>query len=215
MPVDIPVQIDDQPISATFFGEGKWLTDFVTPDALEVTALHTILVSESAVLEDRLGAMHRWVGNEVSYIPTIRARIWVNGEISFQDDYWQQPSQVIRTKVGNCCNKAFLLASLVRKELPAEQVHVVLGNLHQPPAPGGHAWVQTNIGGEDYIMESTRGDMKPMVAAGVANIYEPILYFNDQEVKAIEGRTLLTPFAAVYADWLKDYLDWAFIEGRK
>ena len=35
-----PTEIDNQPILATFFDEGRWLTDFVTPDALEVQALH-------------------------------------------------------------------------------------------------------------------------------------------------------------------------------
>jgi hypothetical protein len=213
--MDFPVPIDDQPIAATFFGEGKWLTDFVTPEALEVTSLYKNLIEGLIPLEDKLGAMHRWVGNNVRYTPTIKAKIWVNGKTSDQDDYWQQPSQVIRTKVGNCCNKAFLLASLVRNEMTPDLVHVVLGNLHQPPRPGGHAWVQAVIDGEEYIMESTRGDMKPMVAAKVAEVYEAILFFNDKEVEAIEGRTLLTPFAAVYADWLKDYLDWAFIQGRK
>jgi hypothetical protein len=64
-------------------------------------------------------------------------------------------------------------------------------------------------------MESTRGDMKPMVLAESADIYEPVVYFNDEEVSAIEGRTVLEPFTAVYADWLRDYLDWAYIEGRK
>lgn len=213
--MDIPLPIDNQPIAATFFGEGKWLTDFVTPYSLEVASLYKQLTESIIALEDKLRAMHQWVGNNVRYTPTIKGRMWVEGISSVQDDYWQQPSQVIRTRVGNCCNKAFLLSSLVRNELPPEQVYVILGNLHQPPRPGGHAWVKCYLDGEEYIMESTRGDMKPMVAAKVAEVYEEVLYFNDKEVKAIQGKTLLTPFAAVYADWLKDYLDWAFIEGRK
>lgn len=210
-----PIPIDNQPITATFFNEGKWLTDFVTPDALEVKVLHKKVTTGISNLEDKLSALHQWVGDKVKYTPFVKAKIWINGKSSVQKDYWGEPSNVIRTKVGNCSNKAFLLASLVRNELSSDQVHVILGNLHQPPRPGGHAWVKVNMGGEDYIMESTRGDMKPMVMARVADIYEDIIYFNDEEVKAIEDRTLLTPFTAVYADWLKDYLDWAFIEGRK
>ena len=33
-------RVDDQPIAATFFGEGKWLTSFITPDALEIQELY-------------------------------------------------------------------------------------------------------------------------------------------------------------------------------
>lgn len=207
------VQIDNQPMAATFFGEGKWLTDFVTPHALEIEELHQDLTENIPDLYDRLGVLHSWVGDKVKYVPFVHAKLVVAGKTSVQNDYWSDPSLTARTKVGNCANKAFLLASLVRNELPSSQVHVVLGNLHQAPGPGGHAWVSANINGEEYIMESTRGDMQPMVAARAADIYEDIVHFNDQEVSAIEGRTLLTPFTRVYADWLRDYLDFAYING--
>lgn len=214
----LPVPINDQPIAATFFGEGRWLTHFVTPDALEVEKLHGEITRGINDLHSKLLACWSWVSNEVRYVRFVRAKLWLNGKSSVQTDYWQNPSEVIRTKVGNCANKSFLLASLLRNELPSEQVSVVLGNLHQPPNPGGHAWCQV-MGGyldsQDYIMESTRGDMKPMVATRMADIYEPVIYFNDEKVSAIEGRTLLQPFCMVYADWLKDYLDFAYIEGRK
>lgn len=209
-----PVLINDQPMAATFFGEGKWLTDFVTPDALEVKELHSKLTEGIDNLEDRLIASWDWVANKVRYVTFVKAKIWVNGHSSVQGDYWQNPGQLIRTKVGNCANKAFLLASLIRNDLPAEQVRVVLGNLHQPPGAGGHAWVQVQLE-KAYIMESTRGDMQPLVATQVADVYESVVFFNDMDVSVIEDRTLLTPFAAVYADWLSDYLDFAFIEGRK
>lgn len=210
-----PVIIDDQPIAATFFGEGKWLTDFVTPDALEVQKLHRDLTQGITDLQEKLSTLHQWVGDEVKYVRFVRAKIWVNGKSSVQDDLWNLPSVTARVKIGNCSNKAFLLASLVRNELPPEQVHVVLGNLHQPPEPGGHAWCEVNLNGEDYIMESTRGDMKPLVVAKVADIYEDVVHFNDKEVSAIEERTLLTPFCAVWVEWLRDYLDFSYIEGRK
>jgi len=209
-----PTQIDDQPISATFFGEGKWLTDFITPDALEVQELHKQITQGIDDLEEKLLACWNWVANRVKYVKFVKAKIWVNGHTSVQDDYWQDPAQVIRTKIGNCANKSILLASLIRNDLPPNQVNVALGNLHQPPNPGGHAWIELNFNSHPYIMESTRGDMQPMVASKVADIYEPVIYFNDKRVSAIEDRTLLTPFSAVYASWLKDYLDWAFIEGK-
>ena len=211
----LAISIDDQPIASTFFGEGKWLTDFVTPDALEVQELHQKLTQDIDELEDRLLACWAWVADRVKYVRFVKAKMWVGGKTSFQDDYWQDPSQVIKTKIGNCANKAFLLASLLRQDLSANQVNVVLGNLHQPPNPGGHAWCELNYNSHPVIMESTRGDMQPMVATQVADIYEPVVYFNDKTVSAIEGRTVLTPFSAVYADWLSDYLDWVYINGGK
>jgi len=209
------IQVDDQPISSTFFGEGKWLTQFVTPDALEVQDLHQTLTENIDEAEERLLACWDFVADKVKYVSFVKAKMWVNGKSSVQGDYWQNPSQVIRTRIGNCANKAFLLASLARQDLPAEQVKVVLGNLHQPPGAGGHAWVEVNINSQPYIMESTKGNMQPLVATKVADIYEAVMYFNDKTVEAIPDRSILTPFTAVYAEWLKDYLDWSFIEGRK
>jgi len=212
--MSIPTQINDQPISATFFGEGKWLTDFITPDALEVQNLHKNLTEGVDELEDRLIVCWDWVADKVKYTKFVTAKLWVGGKSSIQRDYWQTPGQSIQTRVGNCVVKSILLASLVRNDLPAEQVQVVLGNLHQPPGPGGHAWCQVKLE-TDYIMESTRGDMQPMVASQSLEKYEPVVYFNDKTVSAIEDKTLLTPFCAVYADWLRDYLDFAYIEGGK
>jgi hypothetical protein len=208
------VQINDQPTAATFFGEGKWLREYVTPGAVDVTALFDRLTNGEPELTNILLKCWDWVADQVKYIPFVKAKLWVTGKMSEQNDYWQSPSQVIRTKIGNCANKAFLLASLIRNVLPPEQVSVVLGNLHQPKNTGGHAWVQVKLD-VPYIMESTRSDMQPLVTTRVAEIYEDVLHFNDKTVLAFEGRTLLQPFSAVYADWLKDYLDWAFIQGRK
>lgn len=207
--------IDDQPVSATFFGEGKWLTSFITPQALEVKELYEKLTEGIDDSDERILACWTWVANQIKYVKFVKAKIWVNGHVSSQEDYWQAPSQTIRTRIGNCANKAFLLCSLLRNELPAENVHCVLGNLYQGEKPGGHAWVEIRYNSHGYIVESTRGDMQPMVISEVANIYEAVIYFNDKEVSVIEGRTVLEPFTAVYAAWLKDYLDWAYIEGRK
>ncbi len=212
--MSLPIQIDDQPIASTFFKEGRWLTDFVTPDALEVRILHKKLTEGIDDLEQRLFASWDWVADRVRYVKFVKAKLWVNGKSSVQTDYWSEPTLTIQTKVGNCVVKSLLLASLIRNDLPAEQVSVVLGNLNQPPGPGGHAWCQVKLE-QEYIMESTRGDMQPMIASQAVDKYEAVVFFNDQTVSAIEDRTLLTPFAAVYANWLKDYLDWSFIEGVK
>jgi len=207
-------KIDDQPISATFFGEGSWLTDFITPNALEVEELHKGLTGGIDNLEDRITVLWSWVANNVKYTKFVKAKIWVNGHASTQTDYWQTPSQAIRTTIGNCANKTFLLASLIRNELGSNKIYAVLGNLHNGK-PGGHAWVQVNLAGADYVMESTRPDVPPFVPVGIADRYEVVHLFNDEEVHAIEGRTVLEPFTACFSTWLKDYLDFAYIEGRK
>ena len=116
--------------------------------------------------------------------------------------------------VHNCANKAFLLASLLRNEFDPGEVHVVLGNLHNGN-PGGHAWVQVRLGDRVYIVESTRPDVEALVPATIAERYEAAHFFNDKTAYAIEGRTVMQPFCRCYSTWLKDYLDFAYIKGRK
>lgn len=208
------VEMDDQPISATFFGEGRWLTGFITPDALEVQELHKGLTQDLNELQDKLTALWYWVASEVKYTKFVKGKLWIDGKSSVQNDLWNLPGLTSRVKVGNCVNKAFLLTSLIRNELPASQVSCVLGNLYNGKA-GGHAWVNVKLGGIDYIMESTRSDVPALVLASMAERYEAIHYFNDQEAFVVEGRTLLMPMTKCYSTWLVDYLDWAYIESQK
>ncbi|GAH86937.1 unnamed protein product, partial [marine sediment metagenome] len=81
--------------------------------------------------------------------------------------------------------------------------------------PGGHAWVSCKLGGIDYIIETTRADVPALVPASSADRYEAVHLFNDETAYAIEGRTVMEPFTACFSTWLSDYLDWAYIEGRK
>ena len=206
--------INDQPISATFFGEGKWLTDFITPNALEVQELHKSLTQNMDSLENKLAVLREWVSSQVTYKRFIRGKIWVEGKTSVQDDLWNLPSVTSRIRVGNCANMSFLLASLARNEMPSSKVYCVLGNLYNGK-PGGHAWVQAQFNGNDYIMEATRPDVPPFIPASIADRYEAVHLFNDERTYAIEGRTIMEPMTECYSTWLKDYLDWAYVEGRK
>lgn len=208
-----PVEIDDQPISATFFGEGKWLTDFITPDALEIQLLYQEITEGIKNLEERLTALHDWVGS-LKYKKFIKGKVWIDGKTSVQTDLWNMPSITARIGVGNCSNKSFLLCSLLRQELSADEVHCVLGNLYNGK-PGGHAWCMLNIKGGEYIMESTRADVPSLVPAYSTERYEAVHLFNDKSVKAYLDRTVMEPFADCYSTWLVDYLDFAYIEGRK
>lgn len=208
------ISIDNQPISATFFNEGKWLTEFITPDALEVKLLYDELTNGITSTENKVRACHRWVAEQVKYKQFIAGRIWIEGRSSQQRDLWMDPSMVIQTKVGNCANKSFLLTSLLRNELGSNQVYSVLGNLYNGK-PGGHAWTQVSLGDRNYISDATNPNTPPMVLSGIVNRYEPVHFFNDKVAYAVEGRTLMEPFTACYSTWLKDYLDWGYIEGRK
>jgi transglutaminase-like putative cysteine protease len=208
------IKTDNQPIDASFFGAGNWLTEFVDADNLEIQTLHQAITREITSQQDRLIALRDWVASQVRYVKTVHGRIWIEGMESAQNDLWNPPALTARAKVGNCANKSFLLASLLRQELPPEQVYVVLGNLYNGHA-GGHAWVQVNITGGPYIMESTRYDAPPLVYVENAKRYETIHLFNDQEVLTVPGKTALEPFSACYSTWLREYLDWAYINGGK
>jgi len=211
---DGAIIIDDQPISATFFNEGRWLTEFITPGALEVKNLHEQITKNISSLENRIRALQQWVATQVKYKQFIAGRIWVEGQTASQRDFWMNPSMTILTRIGNCANKSFLLTSLLRNELSPSDVHCVLGNLNNGE-PGGHSWVQFQLGDRTYISETTRPDVPPMVLAALATRYEAVHLFNDKDAYAIEGRTVMEPFANFYSTWLKDYLDFAYIEGRK
>lgn len=208
------IAIDDQPIDATFFGEGRWLTDFITPNAIDIKQLHKDLTQSITSLDDKIATMHNWVASKIRYKRFIRGRIWVEGKSSIQDDLWNMPSITARVKVGNCANKAFLLTSLLRQDLPSSQVHCVLGNLYNG-SPGGHAWVQVKLGGLDYVVETTKADVPALVPAPAADRYEAVHLFNDETAYAIEGRTVMVPLTECYSTWLSDYLNWSYIEGRK
>ena len=209
----LQVAMDDQPVSSRFFGEGKFISEFITPNALEVQSLHAQLTENLTDLYERIQACWYWVASEVRYTKFVSGVLQVEGMIRRQNDLWCDPSLTIRTRVGNCANKAFLLTSLLRRELQQHLVYCALGNLHDNGSAGGHAWVQLRIDGADYVMESTRADIPSLVPVTAADRYEVVHLFNDQEAFYIEGKTQMEPFTAAYSNWLKDYLDWAYIEG--
>jgi transglutaminase-like putative cysteine protease len=208
------IPIDDQPMAATFFGEVRRLTDFITPDALEVQELHKKLTEGMNNSIDKITACWKWVASQVKYVEFVRGRLWIGNKVSVQNDLWPPPETTIRTRVGNCAVKSFLLASLIRNELPPDQVYCALGNLYNGK-PGGHAWVSLNLAGQEYVMESTTPTAPPLVPASMAKRYEAVHYFNDSEVFAVEGKTQMIPMTACYSTWLTDYLNWAYIESQR
>ncbi|GEM_PF-1102314 len=208
------VPVDDQPIAATWFDEGRWLTDFITPDALEVQNLHRHITGGISHTKDRITALWQWVASNIRYVKFVRGKTWIAGKVSVQNDLWLDPTTTIQVGSGNCAVKSFLLASLLRNELPPDQVYCVLGNLYNG-RPGGHAWIKLSLEDGEYYMESTMPTAPAMIPSGTARRYEAVHYFNDEQVLAIEGRTQMVPFTACYSDWLANYLHWAYIEGGR
>jgi hypothetical protein len=208
------IPIDDQPMNASFFGEAHRLTDFITPNALEVQDLYASLTNGIANQVDRIKACWGWVASQVKYVESVRGRLWIGNKVSVQNDLWSLPETTINTKLGNCAVKSFLLASLIRNELPPDQIYCTLGNLYNGK-PGGHAWISLNIEGQEFVMESTTPTVPPMVPASMAKRYEAVHYFNDAEVLAVEGKTQMIPMTACYSSWLTDYLNWVWIESQR
>jgi hypothetical protein len=211
--MDNMIKIDDQPIDASFFGELDRLTSFITPNAIEVQELYKALTENIDDTEEKIKACWRWVASQVKYVEFVHGKLSINGKTSWQKDLWTTPAMTINTRVGNCAVKSFLLTSLLRNQLSADQVYCTLGNLYNGK-PGGHAWVAVKMP-EEYIVESTTLNAPPLVPAGIAKRYEAVHYFNDSQVYAVEGKTQLVPMTECYSTWLGDYLHWAFIESQR
>lgn len=208
------IVIDDQPMDAAFFGEVRRLTDFITPDALEVQNLYKSLTGGISDTIGRITACWKWVANQVKYVEFVKGKLTINGKTSIQNDLWTLPEITIKTKVANCAVRSFLLTSLLRNELSSDQVYCTLGNLYNGK-PGGHSWVTLRLSGEEDIMESTTPTVPPRVPASAADRYEAVHHFNDKIVLAVEGKTQLVPMTYCYSTWLSDYLNWAYIESQK
>ena len=206
------VPINDQPVAATFFGEGRWLTQFITPNAQEIQELHDKLTEGMSDTVEKLTALWKWVASEVKYVKFVKGKVWISNKVSVQNDLWLDPTSSLHVMRGNCATKSFLLCSLIRNTLNEDQVYCTLGNLYNGIS-GGHAWITCILDGVEYTMESTVPVVPPLVPSRVTERYEAVHYFNDKRVMAIEGRTQLIPYAEVYSTWLSDYLNWAYIKG--
>ena len=197
---DSLIPVNPQPISAQF-GQGRWMNEWIQPGNLDVQEKYAELVKGMSSGD----MIHRCL-NYVTSIPYkafISGRLQIEGRIFTQDDLWMEPDTTMLAGVANCANKTFLLTSLLRNYLDAHQVYAVLGNIHTNNI-GGHAWVEVN---RTMLLESTQPRITaPLDKAAVADIYEPVVYFNDVETYYVEGHTELRPISDVAVVWLQDYL---------
>lgn len=208
------IRIDNQPIAATFFHHSRWITDFVTPNDLEIQELAQEIweISECKNNHEKINAVHYWVSTQVKYVRFVKGRVSIGGRVSIIKDLWNMPAVTALARVGNCANKSFLGASLLRTFLPDNSVYVILGNLYNNSGVGqGHAWVEVRQGGRPYTMELTCPTVCPMIPAELPSSYEPVHIFNDKEVWAYDGRTVMKPYANCASTWLSDYLDHTYV----
>lgn len=202
--IEKAVLIDDQPIAASLFGEDRWLTDWVTPDSLEIQSQYEKLTEGLTSAWDKaLACFNRVL--DIPYTEAVRVRVSVDGKTFTQNDVWLEPGQALKADTHlNCANRAFLLASLLRRDYPANKVWTVFGNL-RVNGLGGHAWVLLREQ-QDYILETT----SPRIRTPITNsdAHEGVIYFNDQEVRAVPGLELKQPFSKCWCHpFLEDYLD--------
>lgn len=209
--IEIAIATDDQPIggrrgSATLMGESKWLSRWMDPLSLEVQELYRKLTKGMSAEEEKVRSCLKYV-SDYPYTRFVKVVSKVEGKTFVQEDAWLEPGAAIYSPALNCANRAFLLASLLRQEIPLERIWVVLGNLNFD-GQDGHAWVLLRQSG-DYILESTTPVVSQrFVPVSVADRYEAVIFFNDKEVKMVPGLAVREPFSACYCvPWLEDYLD--------
>ena len=211
--IEAAVPQDNQPIggdnshSATAFGEVYKLTDYITPDNLDIQNKYDQLTSGLSSIEDKIITCLKYTAN-FPYVRFVKVVSNVAGRIRARSDVWLSPAQAMHAPKLNCANRSFLLASLLRQELPPEQVWTVFGNLNNDHQDG-HAWLMVKLH-RDYVLETTNPSVKAkLIPLEATPIYEDVIYFNDIGVKAIPDRAVREPFSACFncIPWLGDYID--------
>lgn len=155
--------------------------------------------------KERISVLWNFVKN-IRYTRFVKTRISVDGITFVQPDTWLEPAQALLVGKLNCFNKSTLLASLLRQELPAEQVWVCLNNVNVDGIDG-HAVTYLRLG-DDYILETTNMALKsPFMPVSSGDIYEGVVWFNDKDVFCIPSAQLRQPMGACCIRWLQDYVN--------
>lgn len=205
--INSAIPSDNQPILASIFNETRLLTSWITPDSLEVQNTYAKLTKGLESTEDKVKACLKYV-SDIPYTRFVAVSANIAGKRFVQNDCWLLPESALHSPKLNCANKTFLLASLLRQELPAENVWACLGNLNTNHQDGhGFGYIRLDA---DYILETTnpvvRDKFIPIETVG--NLYEDVIYFNDSGVKALPERHVREPFSSCYRclPFLQDYL---------
>jgi len=204
------VKTDDQPITARF-GEAVWLTDFITPDNPDVVLKYQELTKGHSSIPDKTVALWDYVAN-IPYRCEIRAKLSVEGRNLVQKDAWFFPAEVLQLPKANCVNRTFLMTSLLKNLLPDESdVYGVMGYVTMDGI-GGHAWVEADIEGRKYLIETTQPNLPyALIPAEKAKAYDPKIYFSGKNVYTVDSKTdaadiLSAHFGVCAVEFLRLYL---------
>jgi hypothetical protein len=204
------VKADDQPIESRF-GEAVWLTDFITPENPDVVLKYQELTKGHTSVPDKTVALWEYV-SRLPYKQEIWSTLRVDGRTMTQKDTWFYPAEVMQVRKSNCVNKTFLMTSLLKNVLPKEgDVYGVMGYVTMDGI-GGHAWVQVNIGGQDYIIETTQPNLPAaFIPLEKADVYDSKLYFSDKTVYTVDrsisvAEILNAHFGLCAVEFLRLYL---------
>ncbi len=205
------ITADNQPIQARPGSDAVWLTDFITPNNPSVRLKHDEITAGITSLEDRIIAQWQYVA-KLPYREIIGSSLRAGGKSFSQPDTWFFPSEVISMKIpANCANRAFLLASLLKNDLPSPgQVYCVFGQLSLDGI-GNHAWVETQLNGRQHIIETTVSDLdKAIFPTSNLDIYGAKVYFDEDRVYVVDGadaaETINARFGVCAVPFLKEYL---------
>lgn len=202
------IKCDDQPINgATIMGESRFLTSWITPDSLEIQEKYRELTQNISGQRDKIIAVWQYVKN-IPYTQFVSAKVNIGGRVFSQHDAWLDPAQALRAGVRlNCMNKSILLASLLRQDLSADKAFVCLNNVNVD-GWDGHAVVYLRMG-DDYLLETTNPSIKsPFLRAADMDIYEAVIFFNDQRTLYVPDTSLREPLTYCHCiKWLEDYIN--------
>lgn len=180
------IVVDNQPIDARF-GDSVWLTSFITPDNPDVRLKYLEITDGILLTNDKIEALWRYVA-EFKYTQVISSTLITPSRRLHQEDTWFFPAEAMLINNLNCANRSFLLASLLKNELPVRgQVYCVMGVLSNNGA-GNHAWVQAQIDGRLHILEATITDKaRAILPVSCLDIYKGEVYFDEETVYAVGG----------------------------
>jgi len=204
------LRADNQPID-TRFGDAAWITDFITPNNPDVILKYRALTQGLIDPNDIAYACWHYIANQ-PYVPLVASHLSAAGKTFRQSDTWFYPAESIQLGVGNCSNKSFVLASILKNYFKAPgEVYCVVGNLTLDGI-GSHAWVEVNSRGRSIILESTQPNVtNALIPKHLAGAYEAKVYFDEKNVYTTDNKVSVrqvfqSHFGVCAVPFLKTYL---------
>ncbi|MBU7014974.1 MAG: lasso peptide biosynthesis protein [Theionarchaea archaeon] len=136
--------------------------------------------------EEKQQAIFEYVRKEIEYVTEGNPKEWKYPKefLAFKFDFWQLPRETIEWRKGDCEDRSILLCTMMRiAGVPASNVKVVLGVIHYSGGMSGHAWIEFEMGGTWYALESTCPTCNYIEKDLYYSYFNPDLWgwFNDKE----------------------------------